>query len=178
MRQCEARHDGCLANRGLLLFAWQRSHDDRPPTYREVEVMNKFLSLLIVVVLGGMLIALAQSAPQQPASGQPSSGAAQPPNPSGNPSQAQPASPSGSGNSAGQAQPTQPTQPATQPTQGASPQSSPRRGGVPWVWVAIGVAVLVIVLVALAGRGGSSTTTIVDRTERIDRDRDDIRRAG
>ena len=134
--------------------------------------MNKVLSLVIVVMLGGMLIAMAQSAPQQPAGNQPN--ATQPASPSGNPSQAQPASPSGSGSSADQ-QPAQPTQP-TQPTQASTQQTTARRG-VPWLWVAIGVAVLVIVLVALAGRSGSSVTTIVDRTERIDRDRDDIRRA-
>ena len=58
------------------------------------------------------------------------------------------------------------------------------------MWIAIGVAVVIVLIALFAGRGRDTSTTIVDRTERLDpmdsrndayihrRDDDQIRRAG
>lgn len=148
------------------------------------------LTALIALLLFGAALLGAQAAPA-PAQDQATGQAA----PSGQaPSQAQPQrtpqspnSPTDQGNAA--------NPPTTAPDQNpAAPSNIAGRNSLPWLWLGIGIAAAVLLLVlALSGRGNREGTTLLDTTDRLDRDRlgtdlrrdrkdridrDDIRRAG
>ena len=149
------------------------------------------LTALFALLLFGAALLCAQTAPapaQDQAAGQ--AGAS-----SQAPRQAQPQRTPQSPNSATGDNGAAATSPATGPDQTIpGPRNTYGRGMRPWLWIGVGIAAAVALLfLALSGRGNRETTTLLDSTDRLDRDRlgtdlrrdrtdridrDDIRRTG
>ena len=157
------------------------------------QVAGRLTALFALLLFGAALLG-AQAAPA-PAQDQATGQAA----PSGQaPSQAQPQRTPQSPNRPTDQGGATATSPTTAPDQNAGAPGNVAGGNsLPWLWLGIGIAAAVLLLVlALSGRRNREGTTLLDTTDRLDRDRldtdlrrdrtdrtdridrDDIRRAG
>ena len=142
--------------------------------------MRKIHLVVLTVLLGGAL-AIAQSTQTQPAPSQPSGQQQAAPDSNSYPPSSEKTPPYQT--AAPQNYSNQPeAQPLTGPSEsrtetGPTGQSQPSgaiatRSSVPWVWVVVGLGVLALLLIIIVAGRGSGGTERIERIEHTERDRD------